>query len=219
MLFISLSCITQPILDAKGDFMKEHLPSHDHEPQEPVFAPRLGYQALVDYIRPFSECRYEPEFNRIVIGEQMDELLTNMRTDHPSVVNRAECVMPLMIQSVCITESDMKNFKNCYIVGYGMIRAAYIAKRMEIPQDTEQHPWFSDPMMKTTNDIFHGIAEAKARITHNYPDLPVALHTFLDMSQSYMDSPFAHGMATFAASEMHDAFQQIEKRPIDPQYF
>ena len=192
--------------------MKEQLPSHESHDSSAV--PRLGYQALVDYIRPFCNFGYEPELSRIVLGESMHELLTGMRSDHPSVVDRAQRMIPKIEQGVGFSETvlspDSKNFSNCYIIGYGMIRAAYRAEGRPLPLDTHQQPWFDNPAVKTVEDVFHGINHNQASIASDYPDLPVALHTYLDMTHSHAGSPHARGMATFAASEIYDAFTQME---------
>ncbi len=192
--------------------MKEHIPSHESSDSPSV--PRFGYQALVDYIRPFCDLNYEPELSRIVLGESMHGLLTGMKSDHPSVVNRIERMIPKIEQGIGDLEGtlspDSKNFSNCAIIGYGMIKAAYQAEGRPLPLDTVQQPWFDDPTVQTVNDVFHGMNRSQARIAHDYPDLPLALHTYLDMTHSHAGSPYARGMATFAASEMYDAFTQME---------
>lgn len=192
--------------------MKEQLPSHESHNSSAV--PRLGYQALVDYIRPFCDLHYEPELSRIVLGESMHELLTSMRTDHPSVVDRVERMIPKIEQGIGGSEGalspDSKNFSNCAIIGYGMIRAAYLAEGRQLPPDTVQRPWFDKPTVQTVDDVFRGMNRHQAHIARDYPDLPRALQTYLDMTHSHAGSPYARDMATFAAYEMYDAFRQME---------
>ena len=192
--------------------MKEQLPSQESYGSSAV--PRLGYQALVDYIRPFCDLDYEPELSRIVLGESMHGLLTDMRSDYPSVVSRIERMIPKIEQGIGESEGalspDSKNFSNCAIIGYGMIRAAYQAEGRPLPLDTIQQPWFDNSTVRTVDDVFRGMNRNQARIAQDYPDLPLALHTYLDMTHSHVGSPYARGMATFAASEIFDSFTQME---------
>lgn len=193
--------------------MKEHTPSHEsHSPRD---VPRLDQETLVDYVKLFyGEPHFEPEINRMILGERLDELLDDMRTCYPSVVNRAERMLAKIEQGINNPgkplSPDAKNFSNCYIIAYGMMREAYTQNSISMPGDSTQRPWFDDPMIVTVEDTFSEINHCMQNIVGTYQALPEALNTYLDITHSHERSPYARGMATFAAAEMYDAFVQLE---------
>lgn len=188
-------------------------------PDQPSHAtvPRLSLSEFEAYTAPFSDIHYEQSLNRIVLGEQLHELLGRMRNQHPTLVNRAERLTAKIEQGInddpTQLSPDAKTFSNCFIVGYGMMQHAYKQRNTPIPHDAPHRFWFDEPKGMTVNEVFTGMNMSQEYIASTYPDFPLALHSFLQTSRSTI-SPFARGMATLAAAEIYDSFLQMEAARI-----
>lgn len=184
-------------------------------PDQPLrrTVPRLSLREFEAYTAPFSDVHYEESLNRIVLGERLHELLSQMRDQHPTLVNRAERLTAKIEQGInddpTRLSPDAKTFSNCYIVGYGMMQHAYEQNNTPMPQDASHRFWFDEPKEMTVSEVFTGMNMSQEYIAATYPDFPLALHSFLRTSRSTI-TPFARGMATLAAAEIYDSFLQIE---------
>ena len=198
---------------------------NENRPSQPNYhdnIPRSDLKRLSSRLAYYSGLRPSPLEPRRTIERSYDEFRNDLEMNYPHLAERGLAMAALIpwAQQNGQQHADMtpdmlvdgNSFLNLYTIGFGLIKDTYITTGQPMPPDTPQELWFDNDRPLTVTEFFDCLNLAQIDITEKYPALQLSLQAFVKdrRIRHARRSPRATAMASVAASELYDAFSQME---------